>query len=67
MNYLQIAVRRLYILAAFAGGIGLLVQGCAGPFAKTPKAPEVVEWEMGTPIVGYYHGPGGAPTPGSVP
>ena len=23
--------------------------------------------EMGTPIVGYYHGPGGAPTPGSVP
>ncbi len=37
----------------------LLLLSCAGPFAKATKLAEAKQWEIGTPIVGYYHGPGG--------
>ncbi len=45
------------------GGICLLclfAPGCAGFLTKaSQQQPEVSVWEIGTPIVGYYHGPGG--------
>ena len=47
-------------LSVCMGGICLLLQGCAGFFAKAgQEQPKVGTWEIGTPIVGYYHGPGG--------
>jgi hypothetical protein len=46
--------------AVCLGALCLLLQACAGPFTLAPKAPpQVNEWQLGTPIVGYYHGPGG--------
>ena len=56
------ALRGFGVVAAGTVGVCLVLLGCAGPFAtKKPgvEEPAVKPWEIGTPIVGYYHGPGG--------
>lgn len=41
--------------------LGIVLLGCATEKTSVGKRrPEGSQWEMGTPIVSYYHGPGGA-------
>ena len=54
------ALRGRGISSVCLGVLCLLLQACAGPSTMAPKAPpQVNKWQLGTPIVGYYHGPGG--------
>ncbi len=55
-----IVIRGFALLIVYTGVLCLvLLQACAPSAMKTKAPTPVTEWELGAPIVGYYHGPGG--------